>query len=88
MDASARNAGWNGAEPAPASVRLSRNSFRSALAAGVPICMGGDVGVDAHGTNPHETDLMAAAGTTPGLVLIAATSGMPVGCAPPIASAP
>ena len=74
-DASARYRGWNGVEPAPAAVRLSREAFRMALSAGVPICMGGDVGVYAHGTNTREMALMAAAGMTPAQVLIAATSG-------------
>ncbi|RZM10881.1 MAG: amidohydrolase family protein [Sphingomonas sp.] len=74
-DASARYRGWNGVEPAPAAVRLSREAFRMALSAGVPICMGGDVGVYAHGANAREMALMAAAGMTPAQVLIAATSG-------------
>jgi len=74
-DASARYRGWNGVEPAPAAVRLSREALRMALSAGVPICMGGDVGVYAHGTNTREMALMAAAGMTPAQVLIAATSG-------------
>lgn len=74
-DASARYRGWTGTEPAPAAVRLSREAFRSARAAGVPICMGGDAGVYAHGTNAREMELMAAAGMTPAQVLVAATSG-------------
>ena len=75
VDASARYRGWNGAEPAPAAVLTSRASFRMAHAAGVPMCMGGDVGVFAHGTNAREMALMAAAGMRPVEVLIAATSG-------------
>ncbi len=74
-DASARYRGWTGSEPAPAAVRAARDSFRLARAAGVPICMGGDVGVYAHGTNAREMVLMAAAGMPAAEVLIAATSG-------------
>ena len=74
-DASARYRGWTGAEPAPPAVRLSRDSVRLARRAGVPICMGGDVGVFAHGQNAREMTLLADTGMTPADVLIAATSG-------------
>ena len=74
-DATARYRGWKGQEPAPEGVRLNRASFRMARAAGVPICMGGDVGVYAHGTNAREMVLMQAAGMPAAQVLIAATSG-------------
>lgn len=74
-DAIARYRGWNGAEPAPAMVSESVRAFRLALAAGTPICMGGDVGVYAHGTNVREMELMQAAGMPAPQVLIAATSG-------------
>lgn len=74
-DAVARYHGWNGAEPAPEAVAQNRASFRMALAAGVPMCAGGDVGVFPHGENARELVLMAAAGMAPAQVLIAATSG-------------
>ncbi|MET3722855.1 metal-dependent hydrolase family protein [Sphingomonas trueperi] len=74
-DATSRYRGWNGAEPAPATVRANRESFRLALRAGVPICVGGDVGVYAHGDNAREMLLLAAAGMRPVDVLLAATSG-------------
>ena len=74
-DAVARYRGWNGADPAPASVTESRKSFALARAAGVTICMGGDVGVFAHGENAREMELMAAGGMPTPQVLIAATSG-------------
>jgi len=74
-DAVSRYRGWNGQEPAPAAVEENRKSFRMALAAGVPICMGGDVGVYPHGENMREMVLMQQAGMTPIQVLVAATSG-------------
>ena len=76
-DAVARYRGWNGTEPAPAAVLDSRRSFRLAIAAGVPICMGGDVGVFAHGANAREMELMQAAGMTAAAVAVAATAGRP-----------
>lgn len=66
---------WNGNAAAPASVEGARKAFRAALAAGVPMCMGGDVGVFAHGQNWLEMDAMARAGMAPIKVLEAATSG-------------
>jgi imidazolonepropionase-like amidohydrolase len=74
-DAIARYHGWDGQEPAPDAVMQNRASFRLAMAAGVPICMGGDVGVFPHGENAREMMLMQAAGMMPAQVLIAATSG-------------
>ncbi|MEO9133330.1 MAG: amidohydrolase family protein [Sphingomonas sp.] len=74
-DAVAHYRGWNGADPAPASVEENRHSFALARAAGVPMCMGGDVGVFSHGQNTRELELMAAGGMPPAQVLIAATSG-------------
>jgi imidazolonepropionase-like amidohydrolase len=66
---------WNGAEPAPESVQENRRSFKLAMKAGVSICMGGDVGVYAHGENWREMDAMTRAGMPAAEVLIAATSG-------------
>jgi imidazolonepropionase-like amidohydrolase len=67
--------GWNGQEPAPESVEENRRSFRLAMQAGVPICMGGDVGVFAHGQNWLEMEAMQRAGMPAAQVMIAATSG-------------
>ena len=66
---------WNGAEPAPESVQENRRSFQLAMKAGVPICMGGDVGVYTHGDNWLEMKAMQFAGMPAAQVLIAATSG-------------
>lgn len=74
-DATSHYRGWDGSEPAPAAVKLNRESFRQAMKAGVQICMGGDVGVYAHGQNARELELMVAAGMAPFQVLMAATTG-------------
>ena len=67
--------GWNGEEPAPESVQENRRSFQVAMKAGVKICMGGDVGVFAHGQNWLEMEAMQRAGMAAAQVIIAATSG-------------
>ena len=74
-DAVSRYRGWNGGDPVPPAVAENRASFALARAGGVPICMGGDVGVFAHGENAREMELMASAGMPVAQVLIAATSG-------------
>jgi len=74
-DAIARYQGWNGRDPTPSSVTEARRAFAGAMKAGVAICLGGDVGVFAHGDNAREAELMAAAGMPPAQVALAATSG-------------
>ncbi len=74
-DAVLQYRGWRkGVEPEPARIREKRASFRAALQAGVTICMGGDVGVYAHGDNAREMELMVDYGMTPAQVLASATS--------------
>jgi imidazolonepropionase-like amidohydrolase len=73
-DAISRYRGWNGSAPEPPAVREKRAAFAAALAAGVTICMGGDVGVYAHGDNAREMRLMAEWGMARPAVLAAATS--------------
>jgi imidazolonepropionase-like amidohydrolase len=70
-----RYGGWNGQAPEPQRIRDKRSSFAAALAAGVTMCMGGDVGVYAHGNNALEMELMVAYGMSTADVLVAATSG-------------
>lgn len=74
-DAVARYRGWDGEAPEPPRLAAKRASFRAALAAGVPICAGSDVGVFAHGDNVRELEMMAAWGMSASAVLRAATSG-------------
>ncbi len=73
-DAIARYRGWNGADPKPASVSEGLKAFALARQAGVAMCVGGDVGVFAHGDNVREMEQMAAAGMPAAQVLISATS--------------
>ena len=75
-DATLQYSGWRrGVDPEPERIRRKRESFGAALASGVALCLGGDVGVYAHGDNAREADLMVAYGMTPQAVLQAATAG-------------
>lgn len=67
--------GWKkGLSPEPTSVINKKKSFKEALASGVTIGMGGDVGVYPHGENALEMELMVEYGMKPLDVLKAATS--------------
>jgi imidazolonepropionase-like amidohydrolase len=73
-DAIAHYRGWDGKPPAPASLETERKAFAAARAAKVILCVGGDVGVFAHGDNAREMELMQENGVPPLEVLAAATS--------------
>ncbi len=62
-DATAQYGGWKkGTDPEPAGIQRKRESFKAALAAGVKIASGSDVGVFAHGDNARELEIMVAYG--------------------------
>jgi imidazolonepropionase-like amidohydrolase len=63
-----------GIDPEPGVIRRKRELFKEAMASGVIICMGGDVGVYAHGDNAREMEDMAEYGMKPIDVLRSATS--------------
>jgi imidazolonepropionase-like amidohydrolase len=74
-DATAQYAGWRkGIDPEPARFAQKRASFRAALAAGVTICNGSDVGVFSHGDNARELELLVDYGMKPIDALRSATS--------------
>jgi imidazolonepropionase-like amidohydrolase len=67
--------GWRkGVDAEPARITAKKKSFTAALKSGVVICMGGDVGVFAHGDNAREMELMVEYGMQPLAVLKSATS--------------
>ena len=74
-DAISQYRGWQkGQGEEPARIKQKRKSMKLALAAGVIINAGGDVGVYPHGDNAREQELMVEYGMTPLATLVATTS--------------
>jgi imidazolonepropionase-like amidohydrolase len=75
FEASARYRGYRpGTDPEPPRLKRARETFRKALAAGVTIANGSDMGVFAHGDGARELELLVEYGMKPAEALRAATS--------------
>jgi imidazolonepropionase-like amidohydrolase len=75
FEASARHRGYRpGTDPEPPRLKRARETLRKALAAGVTIANGSDMGVFAHGDGARELELLVDSGMKPADALRAATA--------------
>lgn len=75
-DAILQYSGWKkGVDPEPERITQKKKTFQQALAYGVPIVAGGDVGVFSHGDNVRELELMVEYGMSPLATWQAVTKG-------------
>lgn len=74
MDRITRLRGWNGKAPEPEYLIKKRASMQAAIASGVTIANGSDVGVFPHGDNAIELAMLVDYGMSPLAALEAATS--------------
>lgn len=73
-EAMARYSGWTQGNQEPARLRSKRDTIKAAIAAGVTIANGSDIGVFSHGEGVHELELLVDYGLSASAAIQSATS--------------